>query len=154
MREIPLPRPFSVRALCDVIAEQRRRPLYLHPLPAEANEEWPCGMWIATERADHIFYEERTSAFHRDHIILHEIGHMLCDHTVPALPEQLTSPPDDQVDTRLAQHILRRTSYTTRQEKEAEMVASLILEQVTKLRGLPSDEHDRWLGSVLGVVDD
>ncbi|MGP3924214.1 hypothetical protein [Streptomyces sp. 8N616] len=155
LREIELPQPFFVTALCDAIAMQRGRPLYLHPLPAESGPDIPSGVWIATETADHIFYEEQTSAFHRDHIILHEIGHMLCGHSMPHLADESgLSPGRDQTDPDVVRGALKRTSYTTEQERQAEMVASLILEKSSRMRDKPSSKHDRWLGSALGVIDD
>ncbi|WP_157777903.1 hypothetical protein [Nocardia terpenica] len=152
--EITLPRPFSVQALCDSIARQRNRRLYLHPLSEQSGEGMPCGMWIATDAADHIFFEQKTSSFHRDHIILHEIGHILCGHNVVQLLEQdypLLS--DGKTDDSLVRRALGRTSYTTRQEQEAEMVASLILERATALQENPVTGTEWQLGAALGAID-
>ncbi|MBF6065970.1 hypothetical protein IU500_32980 [Nocardia terpenica] len=152
--EITLPRPFSVQVLCDSIARQRRRRLYLHPLSEQSGEGAPCGMWIATDVADHIFYEQKTSSFHQDHIILHEIGHILCGHNVTRLVEQeyplLADGTADEVLTRRA---LARTSYTTRQEQEAEMVASLILERAATVQANPVTGSEWRLGAALGAID-
>ncbi|MDQ3406005.1 MAG: hypothetical protein M3548_21870 [Actinomycetota bacterium] len=123
-----LPQPFSASALCAAIAEQRGRPLYVHPIDAhEDSGGLPCGMWVATDIADHIFVEQHTSAFHQDHIILHELAHMLFEHSVVDLydePEQVVV--DGEVDPSAVRQVLLRTSYTTEQEQEAELLASLI----------------------------
>jgi hypothetical protein len=146
---------FSVDALCQVISAQRGRPLHVHPLnvPPSAGLN-ACGMWIATDVADHVFVEHRTSRFHQEHIILHEIGHMLCDHVTEDLPRTLTETlREGGVDTGLARQVLARTSYTTRQEKDAEMVASLILERVARRSARVLGDADSRLGTILGIND-
>ncbi len=52
----------------------------LRELPEEAAATGACGLWLGTDNADYVFYEARTAPLHREHIILHEIGHVLCDH--------------------------------------------------------------------------
>ncbi len=146
VRGLRLPDPFSVPALCDAIAAQRGRTLYLHPLEKPAGvPDMPCGMWVATDVADHVFFEQQTSTFHQEHIILHELGHMICGHTLPMLDE--IDPADGP---ELVQQALRRTSYNTRQEQEAELVATLILERGQQINGEPVTESDRRLGKALG----
>ena len=152
--------PFSVDALCRVISAQRGRPLHVHPLnvPPSAGLN-ACGMWIATDVADHVFVEHRTSRFHQEHIILHEIGHMLCDHVTedlpPSLTESLRSGPVEsgELDPGLVRQVLARTSYTTRQEKDAELVASLILERVARRHARALGDADSRLGTILGIND-
>jgi hypothetical protein len=147
--------PFSVDALCRVISAQRGRPLHVHPLnvPPSAGLN-ACGMWIATDVADHVFVEHRTSRFHQEHIILHEIGHMLCDHVTEDLPSALTDAlRAGEVDTGLARQVLARTSYTTGQEQDAELVASLILERVARRHARALDDADSRLGTILGIND-
>src|SRR5437879_3028794 len=72
-RDLPIPTPFTITTFCQAIAAQRGRPLHLYALP-EATPGGPCGVWIATDDGDHVFYEPGTSPLHRDHIILHEIA--------------------------------------------------------------------------------
>jgi hypothetical protein len=152
--EITLPRPFSIQALCESVAQQRNRRLYLHPLPEQSGEGTPCGMWIATDVADHIFYEQKTSSFHQDHIILHEIGHILCGHNITHLLEaDYPLLADGTTDNSLTRRALARTSYTTRQEQEAEIVASLILERATALQANPLPDTEWRLGAALGATD-
>ncbi|MFI5783165.1 hypothetical protein [Nocardia sp. NPDC051570] len=154
LHEIALPRPFSVQALCESIVRQRNRRLYLHPLSEQSGEGTPCGMWIATDVADHIFYEQKTSSFHQDHIILHEIGHILCGHNVThLLEEEYPLLADGTADDSLTRQALARTSYTTRQEQEAEIVASLILERATTLQANTLTSTDWRLGAALGAID-
>ncbi|QUQ70188.1 hypothetical protein [Kutzneria sp. CA-103260] len=151
---VPLPNPFSVEALCRAISEMRGRRLYLHVLTGQSGQGAACGAWIATEKADHIFYEPQTSEYHRDHIILHEIGHMLCGHDSPGArggfnPDSLNG----VLDINTAKKFLFRTDYTTREEQGAEMVATLIRERARTLLPAPTEPQDRWLRSALGVDD-
>ncbi|KPL30464.1 hypothetical protein OH797_01225 [Streptomyces anulatus] len=126
--ELALPRSDSVHQLCRHVARRRGRPIHLHPLPAEGRVGGACGAWLATDTHDHVFFELGTTRPHQDHIILHEISHMLLDHQHPVTDE--TSParavlPD--LDPQLIRRLLRRAAHTTRQEQDAEMLASLIL---------------------------
>lgn len=140
VRRLRLPDPFSVPALIDSISAQRGRTLYLHPLDHPAGgPDMPCGMWVATDVADHIFFEQRTSTFHQEHIILHELGHMICGHTLGVV----------DADPDVVRGALGRTSYDTRQEQEAEMVATLLLDRGRQINGELS-ESDRRLGKALG----
>ncbi|MFD9355231.1 hypothetical protein [Streptomyces sp. NPDC060031] len=113
---LDLTHPFSLDALCDRVAEQRGRPIRLHPLPKEAAESGVCGLWVGTASVDYVFYEAQTTPLHREHIVLHEIGHILFGHH---------SLDGEETDGR-APTVLGRTNYTTRQEQEAEMLASMI----------------------------
>ncbi|MEU3777584.1 hypothetical protein AB0F11_31190 [Streptomyces sp. NPDC032472] len=113
---LDLTHPFSLDALCARIAEQRGRPIRLHPLPKEAAESGVCGLWVGTAGVDYVFYEAQTTPLHREHIVLHELGHILFGHH---------SLEGEENDGR-APVVLGRTNYTTRQEQEAEMLASMI----------------------------
>ncbi|MFE6687049.1 hypothetical protein ACFVFQ_11280 [Streptomyces sp. NPDC057743] len=132
LHELPLPRPFSLETFCTQLAERRKRPLHLHPLPLQAAQDI-CGLWLATDTDDHIFFEQRTSRVHREHIVLHEIGHMLFDHHCAAPDGVDTRRVLPDLSPRLVQRLLGRTSYTSRQEREAEMFASLMRIRVARL---------------------
>ncbi|RSS74045.1 hypothetical protein [Streptomyces sp. WAC06614] len=115
--QLDLTHPFSLDALCERIAERRGRPIVLHPLPREAAESGICGLWLGTATADYVFYEAQTTPVHQEHIVLHELGHILFDHN---------SLEGEETGDGTAPVILGRTNYTTRQEQEAEMLASMI----------------------------
>ena len=59
LRDLPLPEPFDVRALCEQVAERRGRPMRLMPI---AGLTGVCGLWIATDTTDLICYEQRHHA--------------------------------------------------------------------------------------------
>jgi hypothetical protein len=82
-------------------------------------------MWLSLAEADYVLYEPTTSKLHSEHIVLHEIAHMVCDHRLGV---------DDSVLRRLfptinpvvVRRVLGRVDYATEQEQEAEMLASMI----------------------------
>jgi hypothetical protein len=152
VRRLRLPDPFSVPALCDSISAQRGRALYLHPLAKpEGTLDMPCGMWVATDIADHVFFEQQTSPFHQEHIILHELGHMICGHTIAMLGDEFGSAAiAGDTGGEVVRQALMRTSYNTEQEQEAELVATLLLERGREINGESLSESDRRLGKALG----
>jgi hypothetical protein len=117
------------------------------PLPATA----PCGLWIAAPGADYIIYEQETSRVHREHIVLHEVGHLLCRHRADSAREgggvgQLFP----NLDAVTLGRIFQRTSYTTEAEREAELIASLILQRVRRQTVLPPPNLSATDVAILG----
>ncbi|WP_030992951.1 hypothetical protein [Streptomyces sp. NRRL S-1813] len=74
-----LPQPWDVEELCRALERSRRRSLTLYPVDIPA---MPSGFWYGDGESDHIFYGSSVSGYYRDHIILHEICHMLAGHGV------------------------------------------------------------------------
>ncbi|MGW5332224.1 regulator component [Streptomyces bauhiniae] len=127
LRELGLPDTFDLPALCAALSASRGRPLRRMPVPGLHDV---CGLWIATDSADLIAYEQHTSAPHQDHIVLHEIGHVLCDHfpaTLSAAEQARLLLPG--VDPALIRRVLGRTGYSSTEEREAEYLASLLGER-------------------------
>lgn len=125
---VPIPAPFAVEAFAEVVSERRGRPLRLIPKQTALG---PCGVWLALPDADYVFYEPQTSALHRDHIILHELGHLLCQHTASeVVDDQVVRELFPSLDVRMVQRVLGRTTYTAVEEQEAEMIASMVRERV------------------------
>ena len=121
---VPVPNPFDINDFCRVISARRGRALHLVPKQTRLG---PCGVWLSLPDVDYVFYEPETSQLHREHIILHELGHLLCEH-------QPTEVIDEEVITQLfpdlnpivVRRVLGRATYTAVEEQEAEMVASLV----------------------------
>ncbi|MFE2183785.1 hypothetical protein [Streptomyces sp. NPDC059455] len=143
---LELPHALSVEILCRHLAARRQRPLRLHPLPPEAAAAGTCGMWLATDTEDHVFYEQRTALLHQRHIILHEIGHLLFDHRTPPDGDTGWGMLLPDLDMRTVQRLLRRTNYTTEQEQEAELFASLLGTMI-------SEPFRQQPGGVLGRLE-
>jgi hypothetical protein len=118
---VPVPVPFDVRALCDQVAGVRCRPIRL--LPAPRPDPSVCGIWISSSVADYLVYDPTTSPVHQDHIILHELGHLLCRHPgIVRAASGRTSTPAAQVP----RIVVAITRYDSIDEIEAELVASLL----------------------------
>ncbi|BCJ52549.1 hypothetical protein Asp14428_40240 [Actinoplanes sp. NBRC 14428] len=98
----------------------------MQPMPGLARGA-PCGLWISVAGADYVFYDPGTSRLHAEHIVLHELGHMLSGHTTGLdLDNAAVALLVPDLDPRTVRTVLGRVGYTTAQEREAEMLASLI----------------------------
>ena len=130
LRDLPLPVPFDVHELCARVAARRGRPIRLLPV---AGLTGVCGLWIATDTTDLICYERDTTRPHQDHIILHELSHVLCDHhplSVPGGGGHATALFPD-LDPAMVRAVLGRAGYSSDEEREAETLASLIRQRAT-----------------------
>ena len=153
LRDLDLPVPFDVDAFCESLAARRGRPVVLRPLVSKAG---PWGLWVAGAAADFIFYEQETSTLHQEHIILHEASHLLCHHDPRPVSEAEFSRqllPD--LDPEVVRSVLRRAAYSAEEEREAEVLASLILERAgrsTAANRRPTDPEVAALLDRLGHV--
>jgi hypothetical protein len=143
LRDLPTPVPFDVRELCRQVAARRGRPMRLVPLSGLGDV---CGLWIATDTTDLIFHESGTTPPHQEHIILHELAHVLCDH----YPVSLSAAERARVlfpnlDPEVVRRVLGRAGYSSEEEREAELLASLI-----RQRDAPGSSLTGWLRSALG----
>ena len=131
---IPVPRPFNLDQFCQGIARTRGRRLQLQGV-AGLSSTAPCGLWISVPAADYVFFDANTTPLHAEHIVLHELGHIVCQHTVDGEVEHSALArlmPD--LDPGMIARVLGRVRYSTAQEQEAEMLASLI--RANSVRGL------------------
>ncbi len=148
---LTLPRPFSVESLIHELSAQRGRAIRLRSLPGGFGVH-ACGLVISTDTSDEIYVEEKTTRFHRDHIALHEIGHILMHHDNGGREDpgslSMLLP---NLSPEAVSRILARTSYTTEQEQEAELVASLIRAKAGTLAPLPSTGVRGKLEVSLGI---
>lgn len=152
--DLHAPQTNSFEVICAWVEELRGRPLILRELPAQIAETGLCGLWLGTDEADLVFYQAHTVLLHQQHIILHELGHILCDHGRTAsnseAAEQLSGL-FSGLQPQLIKRIMARARYTAVEEQEAEMIASLLhcTEQVAR----PGGTLGR-LGAFLGVAAD
>lgn len=122
---LPMPAPFDLGRFLEMIGDQRRRPIEVVPVSAAADV--PCGLLLSTVANDYIFVPRNTTVLHRQHIVFHEIAHLLCEHvgdtTMPAtvLPG---------LSRELIMRVLGRTGYVEPEEREAELVATFLSQRV------------------------
>ena len=126
----------DVQMLCAALARQRRRPIHLEAsqLPADV-----AGAWLATATADYIFYVSGTTPPHQEHIILHEVAHLLCGHhALSAEVDTLQRDWFPHLDAGIIRSALSRVNYSRDEEREAELLASLIEQRWLAKRPLTS----------------
>lgn len=124
VRAMQIPRPFDLVTFCAHVERLRGRRLELKPMPG-LSATAPCGMWLSLADADYVLYEPNTSKLHSEHIVLHEIAHMLCDHRLSMDASVLTKLLPS-LNPAIVSRVLGRVNYATVQEQEAEMLATLI----------------------------
>ncbi|MFC1435385.1 hypothetical protein ACEZDB_32565 [Streptacidiphilus sp. N1-3] len=131
VRRLEIPKPFDVAVLCARLGAQRGRPLHL--IPMEMPPQSPSGLYVSTDTLDAIVYESRTSGLHQVHIILHELGHLLSGHTAVPGEGDLSALVPHLGSVTMAR-MLGRTRYNEPEERQAELIASLILERAGRWR--------------------
>ncbi|MBV6703109.1 hypothetical protein KV557_39475 [Kitasatospora aureofaciens] len=131
LRALGIQPPLQVDVLCRLLGERRGRPIRLVPysLPVPG----PFGVWLGTASADYILYQQETSKIHQDHIILHEVGHILADHQSDDTDDDFWRQMAPDLSLDAVRRALRRTSYDQEHEREAELVATIILEWASVL---------------------
>jgi len=126
LRDLPLPLPFDVATFARWLADRRGRPIALCPctLPGGLH-----GATFAGLQEDVVFYQDRTTPLHRQHAIVHELSHLLCEHTLTP-----------------------QVGYTAAAEREAEEMTTLIMTRAlrTRTNAAVTDPHT---ARVLGVLD-
>ena len=124
LADLDIPHPFDLVTFCAGLSERRGRRIVL--LPTEMTADSPSGLWIRGDRHDYIVFERTTTPLHQTHIALHEIGHLLCEHASPVADVHLDRL-FPSLDPALVRRALGRAGYSTEEETEAELLASLIL---------------------------
>ncbi|MGW3163338.1 hypothetical protein ACWC9Q_10690 [Streptomyces sp. NPDC001142] len=131
-------------------------------------------MWVEYEEMDVILYQQETTRLHQEHIILHEVGHILvaeneeaaakaADATRAAPADELDEVPELFVEgwatllpvfePEAIKRVARRCSYDDGEECSVELVATIILEWSSLLDGaapLSDDPSLRRVESALG----
>ena len=132
--QLELPEPFDAEAFIGALAQERGRSIDL--LPVAGLPDLPCGLVVTTRDSDWIVYRADTTRLHRQHILLHEGAHILCGHserggdgTSMIAAARVLMP---HLSAELVRGVLGRTAYTEPDEREAELVASLILHRVRR----------------------
>lgn len=124
--DLELPSPFSAMALAEQLSTTRGRRIRIVLVDVAAAGQVPCGAWLATDDEDVIFAPASTTPVHREHIVLHELCHMICGHAgVPGEDVSLARYLPD-LDPAMVRRVLGRHAYGSRAEVEAEMLASMI----------------------------
>nr|WP_246458231.1 hypothetical protein [Saccharopolyspora gloriosae] len=118
-------------------------------------------MWIATADTDWILYQRDTTTGHQEHIILHEVGHLISGHASNEADDDIWTQLFPDIPPEIVRRALRRDGYAPAAEHEAEMVATVIKEWAELLHRLEAppdrtsdastrigrafDDHQGWL---------
>ena len=149
LRDLDVRPPFDVESLCDAYGRLRGRRIQLVSQPIAL--PGPFGFWAAGRHVDYVVYQSETTKAHQDHIIVHELGHMMAGHT-PDMPFDAPDEPDvdyadifPDLDPDVVRRVLRRTVYDDQKEHEAEIAATTVLDWASaanRLAARPSGATD------------
>ncbi|MFF5175408.1 hypothetical protein ACFY3U_22635 [Micromonospora sp. NPDC000089] len=126
--------PFTVDDLCTVLERVRGRQLVVSTLRTRHTDA--RAMWCRGATTDHILLGSAHPRLHRDHLILHGIGHMIFDHVgSPAVGRDIRKvlPAADGAGMRRG---VKRVVHTQREERQAEVFATRVL-QLSDTWGAP-----------------
>jgi Zn-dependent peptidase ImmA (M78 family) len=107
------------------------------------------GLWLATtDGRDFVFFDEQTAAVHQWQIIAHELAHMLLGHTTAVV--------GSETPISVAGFVLRRSQHAGRQERDAELLATLLQAEIIKRAGLQAltsqiSSQPAWAGFIKGT---
>jgi hypothetical protein len=133
------PTPWDIDELVRRVAKARGRDINLIPWPMA--DMGRSGLWLPTERADYIFFEQTAAPNIREQIIGHEIGHLLLEHT-----PQLTDASRDllmalapNLAPEVARRVLGRSGYDTHEEAAAEEFGTMLVRRGISRHRTPDD---------------
>lgn len=121
---IPLSPPWTVHEFLAWLEKDTGRPIRLLPYPEGTiigNRR--CGVLFGLADEDIIMYDPNRSERHQRQTIFHEVGHVLCCHKgEPFSPTD--SPLTSGIDPAAIRYMMRRTSFDTTTEAEAELLGT------------------------------
>lgn len=135
---VGIPAPFDLDVFLARWARFRGRPIELFPLSAAELPHGLCGLWLELADRDIVGYPESVPPNHRDHIVLHEVGHMAAGHRGSCAPGGGLGSLMPDLDPEMVRAVLGRSVYTDLQEVEAELFASLVVEKTLNAQ-MPGD---------------
>ncbi|GAF50426.1 M48 family metalloprotease [Rhodococcus wratislaviensis] len=130
--EMGIPVPWNRDQLVAGVAARRGRPIHLVPVSHSLVQGGHSGLWLARAEDDVILYAAGTSDVHATHIICHELAHMELGHDRTALGDRSVdatalSKAAPSVDPSSVVTALGRSNYSSAQEYEAELLATLLM---------------------------
>ncbi len=144
---LDLPTPLRLGELEKRLEAVRGRELWIlddkGELPAEIT-----GLWVGTATRDYVFHRAGLDGCRVEVSILHEFSHMICEHRSAHLTDQawLRRRAPSVMDLGEIEHMCMRRDYGSDDEREAELMASLILARATgrwrRTRNGASDQEE------------
>ncbi|MEU9497163.1 ImmA/IrrE family metallo-endopeptidase [Streptomyces sp. NPDC048196] len=122
---LPVGKKLSVDALCEHLSRLSGRPIQLMPFPLPLGS--PDGLWVSAAGAEYVIYEQRLAPVHQQQVVLHELGHLICDHeATPVLTPEASRLLLPSLDPDLIRRTLGREHSQSSAEVEAEYIGTLI----------------------------
>ncbi|MEV7090153.1 hypothetical protein AB0O07_30440 [Streptomyces sp. NPDC093085] len=173
LQDLGVTPPLDVAELCQSLSRRRGRPLFLReaPLPKPG----PSGMWAEYDTYDVILYQQETTRLHQEHIILHEVGHILVAENEAAEgssgveADTAVIDPDEEAASvevegwaallpvfgvESIKRVAQRCSYDDGEECSVELVATIILEWSALLASSTPPADDPALRRVEAALGD
>lgn len=134
-----VPRPWNLETFVARVAERVGKPILVVPQQDLTTGGFPCGLVV--ERADDIViaYDAASSGYHTDHIVMHEIAHVLLDHAgfvSPGAQRRTLAALFPELDIDNVLRVLARSDYDDIDENQAELFASMIMSDVERPRSV------------------
>lgn len=146
--ELVLPDPWDIDSMIARVASRAGRPLRVERRPAAGDGITGTIFRLADE--DVIFYRDDLVGLHREHVLCHELGHLLAGHLEG--PEAYGESSDDLAHARVLM-LNRQCQYGEARERVAEEIAELLLarvrQQVPGIRDMTTARSARGFGAAL-----
>lgn len=127
--------PTPMTEVCERLGKLRGKPIRLMLMPMDV--PGPFGLWLSTAAADFIVVQRAgTTWLHREHIIAHELGHLLADHPTGTGDDSVWQELMPDIPLEMIRGVLQRTTYDNRFEEEAETLATVLLEATAKAQSV------------------
>lgn len=120
-----IPTPWSIEGFVANLAERRGRPILLVPKPAVNDDITGTVMMLPDE--DVVFYRDDLSEGHREHVICHELGHLLAGHL-----EDSDVFEGDGLSGAASIMLNRSCDLEDHREQEAERIAELLVSRIQR----------------------
>ncbi len=125
--------PWDVNLFLARLSAHRGRSITL--TTADLDPHAPCGIYLGLADSDIIVVPAQSGTYHREHVLAHEIAHMLFDSEAAGASPSPVDPefaralfPD--IPHSLITALLGRQGYGTRVERRAELFAEMLQERI------------------------
>ncbi|MEV0281788.1 hypothetical protein AB0I22_36130 [Streptomyces sp. NPDC050610] len=117
-------------------------------VPLELPVGSPDGLLVTAEDQDFIVFEQRMAPIHQHQVVLHELGHFICEHeATPVMRPEASQLFLPSLDPELVRRVLGRDHTHSEAEFEAEYIGSLIGQRIgtwatQRIRAVPPEYQD------------
>ncbi len=142
--------------LVEAISVLRGKPIIVDYFADDKASTSACGAWVDVGVADLVFISDAVGGVHREHVLMHELAHMLLGHNVlDTQTEADTRSLFPTLSPDLVSRVLARSHYSDPHERQAEELATDVLVNThgTQRSAWVNDPRARRVAQVLGEVD-